>query len=69
MAPLMILVSFFQTLALLLDLEFPWPNGLKKILESLSIFNIVKDPKLHTFEHWNLSSIEFHGSGSKFLEP
>jgi hypothetical protein len=40
LAPVMIVVTFCQTLALLLDLGFPWPPQLRELLRSLSVFNV-----------------------------
>ena len=39
-APVLILLTFFQTLALLLKFNMQWPAGLKDLMNKLSIFNI-----------------------------
>ena len=40
LAPGMIMVTFCQTLALLLDLDIPWPPEFRALLKMLNIFNI-----------------------------
>jgi hypothetical protein len=42
-APFMILLTFFQTLALLLKFSLQWPEELKELMNDLSIFNINLD--------------------------
>ena len=39
-APIMILVTYYQTLALLLELPTNWPPILKTVLESLQFLNV-----------------------------
>eukprot|EP01043_Picozoa_sp_COSAG02_P035509 COSAG02_NODE_2548_length_8557_cov_17.177229_2_plen_1173_part_00 len=39
-APLLILMTFFQTLALLLRFSLAWPESLKDLMNKLSVFNI-----------------------------
>jgi hypothetical protein len=39
-APVAIIVTFVQTLALLLDLDTPWPPGLKAWMQAFSILNV-----------------------------
>jgi hypothetical protein len=39
-APAAIIVTFVQTLALLLDLDTPWPPKLKELMQAFSILNV-----------------------------
>ena len=39
LAPILILMTFFQTLALLLKFSLPWPDGLKQLMTYMSALN------------------------------
>ena len=39
MAPIMILMTYFQTLSMLVQIELRWPAKIRELLYTLSIFN------------------------------
>ena len=39
MAPMMILLTFWQTLTLLVDVQLSWPATLRDLISALTIFN------------------------------